>query len=1179
MRFTRSLLVIAPALLLAAPALAQGPVARQAAPPIGPQIAPPLFRDLKWRGIGPATYSGRVTDIAVGRSRGKPDQIYVAGASGGLFKSVNGGTSWMPMMDDLNTMIGVGDVAVAPSNVNVVWVGTGEGNNPAQYWGEGVYKSTDAGKTWKFMGIKGSRHIARIVIHPTNPDIVFVAAGGDMWASNGDRGVLRTTDGGATWKKSLFIDENTGATDIVMDPTNPQILIAATYQRQRKVWGGRSSGPGSGLYRTTDGGETWKKLTKGLPTGDMGRIGLDMFAAEPKVVYAAIDVQNAGGRGGAPIDTSGGGRGRGDSLGRGGARGAGGRGIPGCGDTPAAGGRGGGGGGGGGNPASGVYRTTDGGDSWERMNPLSTSAYYQQIRIDPNDRNRIYMVGVTTGLYVSDDAGRTFRTLTTNNSHPDDHALWIDADDSNHMIRGSDGGISISWDRGVTWLFRDNIPLAQFYEIDVDNRDPYTVCGGMQDNGTWCIPSAVRNRNGIANSDTWNVSGGDGFHIHFDPNDQNYAFVESQNGNVQRMNVATLQKQAAKPGLERPRTCTDTTQVAGTGGRGGGGGRGGAAAAFRFGWDTPIRFSSVTPKVVYAGADVLFKSTDRGGSWKVISPNLTGTIARRDTLKVMGVPVANLGGGGGGQAGDSASAATSGSIYTIAESPLDARVLYTGSTIGRLSVTRDGGTTWADITSRVTGLPQYSPVTSIAPSRYVPGRVYATFDAHINGDYAPYVFVSEDFGQTWRSIVKGLPAETPMARIVEHPRDANFLALGGARGVHFSNNGGAEWHSLSTNMPTIPVGDLVFQARDNALVAGTFARGIWILDDVGPLQTLTDAAQKSEAVLASITRGRQWLLYTPQMWNGYGMFYAPNPDFEPVISYYVRDGSSEQAEIRISDAAGSVVRTLRGPALRGLNRICWDMRMSSAVPPDPAAGRGGRGGRGAGGGGGRGADTTAAATDSVPAGGWRGACAGAGGGGGGGGGGGRGGGSGNGPLVQPGTYRVAIKIPGVAKELVGDLVVDGDPTDKTSVADRKARNDAVAQVIALQKALVPARTAASALVGQADSIKRDLTLSGPSDAAARSDTLAARLVALQNEVNRVLAAAGGLINPMESFPTAPTADQLAQYAWAYEDAMRVIAGLNRMIQVEIPALYAKYMGGAAWLRKVVPVPALPRKSQ
>ncbi|HYV99077.1 MAG TPA: hypothetical protein VE967_16595, partial [Gemmatimonadaceae bacterium] len=461
-------------LFAAVSAHAQGPVPRQPAPPPGPQLAPPLFKDLAWRSIGPASVSGRIEDIAVGRAPGQPDQIYVAGASGGVFKSTNGGTSWTPVFDHVNALMSVGDVAVAPSNVNIVWVGTGEANNPTPYWGDGVYKSTDAGKTWKFMGLKESRHVGRIVIHPTNPDIVFVAAQGHMWGSNPERGVFRTTDGGTTWKKVLGVDDNTGATDIVMDPRNPQVVYAATYQRQKKLWGQRGTGPGSGIWRTTDGGEHWTRLTKGLPSGEYGRIGLDLFPGEPKLIYATIEVSAAGaGRGGnaGGADSVGGRGGRGGNAGRGG-----GGGIPGCGDNAGAGRGGGGAGAPTMNGPGGLFRSTDGGDTWEKMTAMiaSPAGYYQQIRLDPKDRNRIYMLGSNRGFWISDDAGRTFKDVFSN-VHSEDHALWVDPDDPNHLMVAGDGGLSISWDRGVTWDFRNNIPLAQFYEIDVDNRDPYTV--------------------------------------------------------------------------------------------------------------------------------------------------------------------------------------------------------------------------------------------------------------------------------------------------------------------------------------------------------------------------------------------------------------------------------------------------------------------------------------------------------------------------------------------------------------------------------------------------------------------------------------------------------------------------------------------------------------------------------
>ncbi len=467
----------------------------------GPQLAAPPFSTLSWRNIGPASVSGRVNDIAVGRNRGKPDQIYV-GFGGGVWKSTNGGTSWTPVFDNVNALISVGSLAVAPSNTNIVWVGTGESVNPTADWGDGIYKSTDAGKTWTLMGLRDSRHIGRIVVHPTNPDIVYAAAQGRMWGSNAERGIFKSSDGGQSWKKVLYIDVNTGANDIRMDPTNPQVLYASTYQRQRKDYGGILVGPGSAVYKSVDGGESWTKLTKGLPTTEMGRIGLEVSAADPKVIFADVEV------GGYAVPASAGGTGGGS------------------GDCPPP------GSGRGGQPArnqfdagqGGVYRSVDGGESWEHVNAGSDTpvGQFNQMRTDPADRNRVYRLG--TGFYISDDLGKTYRTVVAG-IHYEHHAMWVDPENSNHLLLGTDGGLVISWDRAESFDWKNNIPTGQIEEADIstDNRDPFVVCGGLQDNGSVCIPSAVRNRSGISKFDAFTVGGGDGMHFHFDPNDPAYA--------------------------------------------------------------------------------------------------------------------------------------------------------------------------------------------------------------------------------------------------------------------------------------------------------------------------------------------------------------------------------------------------------------------------------------------------------------------------------------------------------------------------------------------------------------------------------------------------------------------------------------------------------------------------------
>lgn len=1008
------LYIVVPALALAAAASAQTPISVT-----------------NFRSIGPVNTSGRIDDIAVARIRGEPDAIYIATASGGVWKSSNNGVSFSPIFDRVNAMQSIGAIAVAPSAPTTVWVGTGEANTrQSSSWGDGVYKSTDAGKTWQLMGLRDTKSVARIVIDPNNADIVYVAAQGHLWGPNAERGVFKTTDGGRTWNKVLFVDENTGATDLVIDPANPQVLYAATYQRQRRTWGFNGGGPGSGIHKSTDGGATWTKLSNGLPKGEMGRIGLSIYASDPKVVYATVEAHA---------------------------------------------------------PDAGIYRTNDAGATWEKTSSLNTRPnYYSQIRIDPSNKDRVYTLGSNRGFYFSNDGGKAFTELFSN-VHGEDHALWIDPVDGNHMVIGGDGGVSITWDRGRTWDFRRNMPLGQFYEIDVDNSIPFRVCGGLQDNGVWCVPSAVRNRNGIADRDAWNIGGGDGFHAHFDPTDDRMVIQSSQNGNVAWVNIETLERQGVRPGTG-DRAANPPAATPGS--------------AYRWNWDTPIVNSRHDPKTWYMGAQYLFKSTNRGSSWTKMSGDLTLSIDR-DSLKMMGRTVAR----------DALSRhdgqSNYGSLTAIGESPLSALVIYTGSDDGQVQVTRDGGKTWTNITKNL-GAPDQTYVSAVLPSKYKAGRVYVTLDGHFTDDYKPYVFVSEDYGATFKPIVNGLP-ETSVNRIREHPTNPNLLVVAHARGVHYSMNNGASWQSLSapvTNLPTVPVNDLVFQARDNALVLGTHGRGIWILDDVGS----ATYASSNEAKLLPIHNARLMATHSPQAWYGAGEFFAPNPRWDAVIQYELPSAASGQADITISDATGKVIRSLKGPAAAGVNRVAWDLRYTAPIEASNMPTPGGRGG--------------AAAEEGAPAGGGRGGRGGpppsvavgfpaAG----------EGGGRGNvplGPLAMPGRYNVRVTVPG-GKTLNGSLVVEADPLLRMTAADRAARQAILMKIYESTKALGEARIAVRKLVA--------------------ADSSNSKVRATAQSIDRALLAVNAARGPVEGWSGMPTLDQQRAVNNAIDDGKKAIAEL------------------------------------
>jgi photosystem II stability/assembly factor-like uncharacterized protein len=901
---------------------------------VAPVVTPSLLSNLHWRSIGPANTGGRVADLAVARVPGLPDAVYVATASGGIFKSTNQGTSWTPIFDRVDAMMSIGDIAVSPSNPNIVWAGTGEANNrQSSSWGDGIYRSADGGRTWKAAGLADTRHIGRVLVHPTNPEVAFVAAVGHLWGPNSERGVFKTVDGGATWAKVLFVDDHTGATDIVMDPRDPDTIFAAMYQRQRKAWGFNGGGPGSGIHRSRDGGATWTKLSAGLPAGDKGRIGLDIVHADPRIVLAVVE---AAGR------------------------------------------------------DSGIYRSADGGDTWEAWSTLNPRPmYYSQIRADPKDRNRVYLLGSNRGFYISDDGGKTFRDVFSM-VHSEDHALWIDPDDTNHLIVGGDGGVSISWDRGQTWLFRDNLPIGQFYEITADMQDPYIVCGGLQDNGHWCVPSATRNRNGIANRDGFNIGSGDGFYTRIDPADPRIAVIESQEGRANRVNLSTLERQPIAP-LPPERPARGDRE--------------------RWNWNTPIVMSAFDPKVLYMGSHMVFRSGDRGITWKAISQDLTASVDR-ETLQMMGRRVPD-------RALSRHDGQTSFSTLTsIAESPLEAKLLYTGSDDGQIFVTRDGGQKWTNVSAHVTGVPPGTYVSSVLASRHAAGRVYATFDGHFNDDYRAYVSVSDDYGHTWRPIVAGLPPAS-VNRLREHPRNGRLLFVGHERGVHVSIDGGAHWSSLNLNMPNVPVDDLLIHPRDNDLIAGTHGRSIWILDNIAALEAMTPEAIGTDAFLVPPAKARLLSIYTPQAWYGAGQYFAPNPEFGAAVEYYLRTGSTREVHVTVSDAHGTVIRTLRAPGRAGINRVSWDLRME---PPSTEGTREGPGGFGA------------------PV---------------------------SGPLVLPGTYTVVVRVPGLASPpLRGELRVEGDPRVNFPDGDRRARQTTLLRLYHLQKSLTSARaTSATARSG------------------------------------------------------------------------------------------------------------------
>lgn len=872
----RALILPALTFLLVAPVLAAPPAKAQ---PTSPWTAA-TFEGLAFRNVGPALTSGRVVDIAVDPAH--PDTWYVAAASGGLWKTTNGGTTWKPMFDE-QASYSLGCVALDPKDPLTVWVGTGENNSQRSVsYGDGLYKSTDGGKHWENMGLKDSEHIAKILVDPRDSKVVYVAAQGPLWRAGGDRGLYKTTDGGKTWKAVLTISENTGVTDVVMDPGNPDVLYAAAYQRRRHVWTIINGGPEGALYKSTDAGQTWTKLKAGLPKEDLGRVGLAVAPGRPGLVYATIEAANG---------------------------------------------------------AGGFFRSTDGGGSWEKRsgNVSGSAQYYQELFVDPSNPDRIY--AMDTWMQVSDDGGKTWRRVGEKHKHVDNHALWIDPANADHLIAGCDGGVYESRDRGATWAFSANLPIAQFYRVTTDNAKPfYNLYGGTQDNYSLGGPSRTVNSQGITNADWFVTQGGDGFFSQVDPVDPDTVYAESQYGGLVRFNRKTGERldiqPTAAPGEE----------------------------PLRWNWDAPLLISPHDHRRVYFAAQKLFRSDDRGKSWKAVSPDLTRQLDR-DRLPVMGHlwsidAVAK-----------NTSTSAFGNIVALAESPLKEGLIFVGTDDGLLQVTEDGGGAWRKVAT-FPGVPELTYVSRIEASRHDPDVVYLAFDNHKNGDFKPYVLRSRDRGRSFESITGDLPARGTVYALAEDPVRKGLLFAGTEFGVFFTLDG-AHWTPLKGGLPTIAVKDLAIQAREGDLVAATFGRGFAILDDLTPLRLVTPELLAKPGVLFPVRKAD---LYIPAQplgardtgFQGDAFYAAPNPPFGAVFTYFLKDDAkglkaarhaAEKREkdparptwdalrtealdappeviLTVTDAAGQPVRRITGPAKAGMHRVAWDLRYPA---PDPVS--------------------------------------------------------------------------------------------------------------------------------------------------------------------------------------------------------------------------------------------------
>jgi photosystem II stability/assembly factor-like uncharacterized protein len=874
--FPRPLLWLAA--IVAAPALVPAmPAAAQLSAPLDSAV----LEHLEWRSVGPANFSGRVTDI---EGIGSPSKtFYVAAASGGIWKTNNNGTTFRPIFD-VERVAAMGDLAIAPSDTLQIWAGTGEEDSRNSISpGGGIYKSVDGGETWELKGLEATEVIGRIVVHPTNPDVVYVAALGHIWGHNPERGLYRTTDGGDTWELVKFISDAAGFVDVAMDPRDPDVLFAASWERVRGPWFLESGGPGSALWKTTDGGDTWTDVVgNGFPTATKGRIGLAIAPSNADVMYAMVEAEEE-------EDGSGG---------------------------------------------NGLYRSGDGGRTWEKTSDENTRPfYYSQVRVDVADPDRVYWS--STPVKYSNDGGRTSGNATVG-LHVDHHAMWLDPNDPEHLVVGNDGGIGITWDKGGTYDFVNTFPLGQFYDVSYNMDVPYRICGGLQDNGTWCGPSR-RAGGGIDNHMWATINGGDGFVTAQHPEMHHIAFAESQGGNMARIDMRTgdrtgLQKPSwrdryleyedsiiviwddstAAPPADAQQRIEDFRRLQQADS---------AAKEFRWNWNTPFFLSPHDPSVFYAGANRVLKSTSLGDDLEVISPDLS----TQDSLKIA-VSTQTT----GGITPDVTGAETHATITALAESPLVRGRLFAGTDDGNVWTSPDDGGEWIELTARFDDMvPDSTYVTRIEPSSHVDDRFYVTFDNHRRNDFTPYVFVTDDGGETFRSIADGLPTDGPgFVHVVrEDPTNPDLLFVGTDLGAWVSTDRGDHWQRFMNGLPTVPVHDLRIHPRDRELIAGTHGRSIWIVD-IAPLQQLAEARMAEGPVLFEPAAGLQFGdAFVGGESPGHKYFEGDSRPYGATLQYWLSDDvESRQVDLTITAPDGTPFRTIQGAGRAGLHEVRWNFQ-------------------------------------------------------------------------------------------------------------------------------------------------------------------------------------------------------------------------------------------------------------
>jgi photosystem II stability/assembly factor-like uncharacterized protein len=849
-----------------------------AIPAMAQMKAEGIAQAFRWRNIGPANMSGRISDIEA------LDEdftfVLIGSASGGVWKSVNAGITWEPIFDTYGAA-SIGDVAIFQKDPNIIWVGTGE-KNPRNSiaWGDGIYKSTDSGKTFTHMGLEDTHSISKIITHPEDPDTVFVAAGGHLWGFTGSRGLFKTTDGGKTWKQiksGLPDDGKTGAIDLIMDPSNPDTLYVGFWQRIRRPYRFDSGGPNGGIFKSTDSGNSWNKLTNGLPQGDTGKIGLAICRSKPDVLMAFVE------HGFQPAEN-----------------------LPDGTENPEY------------NDmtklGSGIYRSEDGGASWQYMNRYNNRPfYYSHIYLNPIDDKIVYVV---TGSYlISYDGGKTLERQNTG-IHGDYHALWSDPKNKDRYYIGNDGGSALTHDQGKNYIFFDNLAVSQFYAVGADNRDPYYVYGGLQDNGTWGGPSNSRDRQGILTDHWFNVGGGDGFYAQADPNDWSTVYVESQQGSISRVDINTRRGQSIRPRKNNivnyddyvTQNILDLQREAGWG----------EDNPFRFNWSSPIFVSQHHPGTLYFGGNFFFKSGDRGDSWEIISPDLT----TQDPVKIKRET--------GGLTSDVTGAENHCSIVTISESPLTPDVLWAGTDDGNVQITQDGGKNWTNVRPNFKNVPQEIWVSRVEASHFKEGTCYVTFDGHRSDNFKPWVFKTEDYGKTWMAISSDLPDGQVAHVIREDPINRNLLFLGTEFGIFVSTSGGQKWERFMNNLPTVAVHDILIHPLYKDIIIGTHGRGIWICDDITALQQMTETLSSSAVQLFSPRTATQWNSFSRGGSRGQFLFSGENPPHGALIHYFLGSDVKE-ATLEISDLQGEIKLTVQLENTPGINRYIWNYSFN---PPE-----------------------------------------------------------------------------------------------------------------------------------------------------------------------------------------------------------------------------------------------------